>query len=327
MDDLEINAAAINGQGQGALTRVAVDGRVFALMSGGGRVASRRVVYGAGQAILSGGGRVNVRNETAREALALGSGSRAATIRRALVDGQGAAQAHAVAKVVRRVQLPVAVAAEGVHVPHVTRRGLVDGTASASGVAQSRATRRTPVLGYAAAEGAAGGTIYPRRDVRHLVTGNAEAVGSVQLRGIFSVPVNGLVFARLLGSGGGINNQFPFDEPAPLERRLSAPQRPPTFTVTEMPLVGTATQQPRDIYDYDIDFSTWFPPNDNIISATVTSSPPMPQPPSAAISGLTVKVWVYDEGTSGLTYTLTLLAITADGRQKEVELQIKVKEE
>ena len=248
-------------------------------------------------------------------------------MRRALVDARGSAAAQVIASVVRRSAAPAEGVAGGVHVPHVARRGPVDGGASSTAVAKARVARRTPTSGQASAQGIVGGTIYQIRDVRHLLMASAEAVGEVYLRGIFSVPIDGQALARLIGSGGGIYNQFPFDEPAPQERRFQAPQRPPTFTVTEMPLVGTATQQPRDIYDYDVDFSTWFPPGDNIISATVTASPTMPQPPSTAVNGLTVKVWVYDEGTSGLTYTLTLLAVTADGRQKEVELQIKVREE
>lgn len=327
MDALSINESAINGQGQGALTGAAVDGRVFALLSGGGRVISRRFIGGNVQATLSGGGRVNARSSLGREALAIGVGSRSATVRRVVVDGQAAASAQVVGSAIKRSVVSGALEAIGVHAPHVVRRGPVDGVAAADAVAKARAARRSPIDGSAVAAGIAGGTIFPRREVRHLVLGSAEAVGEARLRGIFSVPIDGRAFARLLGSGGGINNQFPFDEPAPQERRFSAPQRPQTFTVTEMPLVGSATQQPSDIHDYDVDFSTWFPPGDNIISATVSVSPAMPQPPSTAINGLTVKVWVYDEGISGLTYTLTLLAITSDGRQKEVELQIKVREE
>jgi len=95
-----------------------------------------------------------------------------------------------------------------------------------------------------------------------------------------------------------------------------------------MSLIGTAKQQPNDVQDYDIDFSEWFPVDDFITSAEVDVSPSMPTPPSYAISpdGKRVKVWVYNGGTSGVTYQVTVRATTNDGRVKEVELRVKIKE-
>ena len=92
--------------------------------------------------------------------------------------------------------------------------------------------------------------------------------------------------------------------------------------------LATVTQQPGDVKDYDIDFDQWFPTGDQIVSATVASSPVMTEAPSAVIapSARRVKVWVYDGGTDGLTYTLTLKASTSDGRVKEVELIVKIRE-
>lgn len=95
-----------------------------------------------------------------------------------------------------------------------------------------------------------------------------------------------------------------------------------------MSLVGTVRQQPNDVQDYDIDFSEWFPVDDTITAASVTVSPAMPIMPSYAISpdGRTVKVWIYEGGTSGVTYQVTLLATTSDGRAKEVELRVRIRE-
>lgn len=92
--------------------------------------------------------------------------------------------------------------------------------------------------------------------------------------------------------------------------------------------IATVTQQPNDVRDYDIDFDEWFPSGDVITTAVVTASPAMPEAPSAAIapSGRRVKVWVYDGGTDGLTYTLTLRTSTTDGRVKEVELLVQIRE-
>lgn len=94
-----------------------------------------------------------------------------------------------------------------------------------------------------------------------------------------------------------------------------------------MPL-ATVTQQPSEVRDYDVDFDQWFPAGDGIVQATVAVSPAMPEAPSAAIapSGRRVKLWVYDGGTDGLTYTLTLKASTNEGRVKEVEFIVKILE-
>lgn len=93
-------------------------------------------------------------------------------------------------------------------------------------------------------------------------------------------------------------------------------------------VLAAVTQQPSDVRDYDIDFDQWFPAGDTIVQAVVVASPAMPEAPSTAIapSGRRVKVWVYDGGTDGLTYTLTLKASTNDGRVKEVELAVTILE-
>lgn len=93
-----------------------------------------------------------------------------------------------------------------------------------------------------------------------------------------------------------------------------------------MSIVGTVRQQPMDVQDYDIDYSEWFPPDDVIVSAVVTVAPSMPIPPSYALQHPVVKVWIYKGGTSGLTYQVTVRAITNDGREKEVELKVRIKE-
>lgn len=95
-----------------------------------------------------------------------------------------------------------------------------------------------------------------------------------------------------------------------------------------MAVVGTVKQQPNDVQDYDIDFSEWFPADDTITGVFISVSPEMPTPPSYAISpdGKRIKVWVYAGGASGVTYQITVRATTSDGRVKEVELRVKIKE-
>ena len=95
-----------------------------------------------------------------------------------------------------------------------------------------------------------------------------------------------------------------------------------------MSLVGTAKQQPNDVQDYDIDFSEWFPAEGVITTAVVSVAPVMPMPPTYSLSPdkKRVKVWIYAGGTSGVTYQVTVRATTNDGRVKEVELKVKIKE-
>lgn len=92
-----------------------------------------------------------------------------------------------------------------------------------------------------------------------------------------------------------------------------------------MAIVGSPKQQPNDVQDYDIDFSEWFPPDDTIVSASIDVYPSMPIPCTFAIKHPRIKVWVYEGGTSGIMYKITVTAKTNDGRIKEVELKIRMK--
>ena len=93
-----------------------------------------------------------------------------------------------------------------------------------------------------------------------------------------------------------------------------------------MAVVGTAQQQPADTLDWDIDFSEFFPPEDVIVSATVQAHPAMVMPPTVQVRGRTLKVWVYAGNLEG-AYKLSVFASTDDGRGKEVELKVKIKDD
>lgn len=91
-----------------------------------------------------------------------------------------------------------------------------------------------------------------------------------------------------------------------------------------MAIIATVQQQPNDIRDYDIDFGEWFPVGDVVVDAAVSVKP----------EGLTVgyailhpriKVWVRG-GISGTRYQITVLASTDDGRAKEVEMMVRIKD-
>lgn len=91
-------------------------------------------------------------------------------------------------------------------------------------------------------------------------------------------------------------------------------------------MLGIVTKQPADILDYDIDFSDWIADDDLITNGTVTIDPT-----GALISNTvqihspTVKVWLAG-GTNNSTYKVTLLASTRQGRVKEVEFKVRVRE-
>lgn len=84
------------------------------------------------------------------------------------------------------------------------------------------------------------------------------------------------------------------------------------------------TQQPRDVRDYDIDFGEWFPADDRIVQAQVFCTPAGLQV-NYAIAHPRIKLWV-EGGLSGQSYKLELVAYTNDGRAKEVELKIRIKD-
>lgn len=91
-----------------------------------------------------------------------------------------------------------------------------------------------------------------------------------------------------------------------------------------MAVIATIQQQPKDIRDYDIDFSEWFPVGDIVTTAQV-SVLPIGLTVSYALQAPRVKVWL-SGGASGVAYKVTVLAKTNDGRAKEVELKVKIKD-
>lgn len=101
----------------------------------------------------------------------------------------------------------------------------------------------------------------------------------------------------------------------------------------------TFTKQPADVLGYDIDFTTWFAqiPDDYLQSATcavVSSADSVPT--NLTIQSIVLvndttgfarvaKVWLAG-GLDTVTYKLQLLATTHDGRVKDVDFQLKIKE-
>lgn len=84
-------------------------------------------------------------------------------------------------------------------------------------------------------------------------------------------------------------------------------------------------KQPADQLDYDLDFSDWLPDTDSITGVTATSSAPELTILSAGVFGTLVKIWVAG-GVSDTTYKVTAVVATQEGRIKELEFKIRVKE-
>lgn len=92
-----------------------------------------------------------------------------------------------------------------------------------------------------------------------------------------------------------------------------------------MSLLGTFTKQPAEKIDYDIDYSAWLTPGDDIASVVVTidkTGLTIPQPQQASP---VIKVWV-SGGVDGAAYKITVTATTDDGRLKQDEFKIKIKD-
>lgn len=99
-------------------------------------------------------------------------------------------------------------------------------------------------------------------------------------------------------------------------------------------MLGCMIKEPADQIDYDIDFSRWLPSDDTILTAVgvvtpaydAVSNPNGVTVVSTQISGSTVKVWV-NGGVDGITYKISVTVSTSGGRIKEVDFQVRVKDE
>lgn len=90
-------------------------------------------------------------------------------------------------------------------------------------------------------------------------------------------------------------------------------------------MLGNFTKQPVDVVDYDIDYSEWLTAGDNVQSTDVTVSPSGLTVDSVFVNDPRLKIWV-SGGTNGTTYKITATTTTADGRVKQDEFRVKVKD-
>jgi hypothetical protein len=89
---------------------------------------------------------------------------------------------------------------------------------------------------------------------------------------------------------------------------------------------GTYIKQPADTLDYDLDYLEWLTPGDSVINAEVVVEPATDLAVDAVfISSPIVKLWL-SGGLSGTSYKLTITITTDNGRIKQDEFKLKVKD-
>lgn len=90
-------------------------------------------------------------------------------------------------------------------------------------------------------------------------------------------------------------------------------------------ILGTYTKQPADVLDYDVDYSEFLAGIDTLANKTVVATPAGINVDQSFIVGGRIKVWL-SGGTNGVTYKITVTATTSDGRVKQDEFKVKVKD-
>lgn len=92
-----------------------------------------------------------------------------------------------------------------------------------------------------------------------------------------------------------------------------------------MTVLDTFPKQPNEVLDYDIDFSDWLAERDDTIaSVTADCDDGIEVDLVTHLNGV-VKLWMVG-GTSGRSYKVTATVVTADGRTKEGDIRIQVRE-
>lgn len=93
-----------------------------------------------------------------------------------------------------------------------------------------------------------------------------------------------------------------------------------------MTILGTFTKQPLEVIDYDIDYSDWLSDTDFLVSdVTTVDGSGLIIDSSIVLAPDVLKIWL-SGGTDGLTYKITALITTDDGRVKEDEFRIRIKD-
>lgn len=89
-------------------------------------------------------------------------------------------------------------------------------------------------------------------------------------------------------------------------------------------MLGIATKQPVDVLDYDVDFEKWMPDGDALSLASAVADDAGITIDDVEVIGTVVRVWV-SGGSDGVTYKITVTATTNDGRVKEEDFKLRIR--
>ena len=94
-----------------------------------------------------------------------------------------------------------------------------------------------------------------------------------------------------------------------------------------MSVLDTQTKQPIEKLDFDIEYVDWLTPGDGISADKITVEIDRPELicPFFTVSGTVLKVWLI-AGVDAVTYKVTVTVETDDGRIKQDEFKVKVKD-
>jgi hypothetical protein len=94
-----------------------------------------------------------------------------------------------------------------------------------------------------------------------------------------------------------------------------------------MSLLDTKTKQPVEKLDFDISYEDWLTPGDGISPENITIKIDRPELVCDffTVSGVVLKVWL-SAGVTNVTYKVTITVETDDGRIKQDEFRVKVKD-
>ena len=90
-------------------------------------------------------------------------------------------------------------------------------------------------------------------------------------------------------------------------------------------ILGTFSKQPVEVLDYDIDCTDWLVSDDLLASATAVVDTAGLTVDSVLVASPRIKVWL-SGGTNGATYKVTVTITTDDGRVKQVEFRVRVRD-
>lgn len=92
-----------------------------------------------------------------------------------------------------------------------------------------------------------------------------------------------------------------------------------------MAIIGRMEKQPAEVLDYDINFTPYLPSTDHLVSAVNTAITGLVVGSVTLFDNTWVKVWL-SAGVSGQTYKVEITATSYQGRTKQVEFFVKVRE-